>query len=117
MTDTLSIQGLRLQSVIGCLDWERKIKQSLLCDVEFDADCRKIAENDDIAQAINYVALVDAITRFADESAFKLIETFADKLAIHLLQTFPLQRIKLCIAKPGAIPQAQTVAITVEREA
>ena len=38
MTDTVFITDLKAASVIGCYDWERDIRQTLVIDMEFKAD-------------------------------------------------------------------------------
>ena len=41
--DTVFIKGLKAASVIGCYDWERNIRQSLVIDLELRADFTRAA--------------------------------------------------------------------------
>ena len=55
--DTVSIKGLKAASVIGCYDWERDIRQTLVIDLELKADFARAAETDAIADALDYAAI------------------------------------------------------------
>ena len=44
--DTVFIKGLKAASVIGCYDWERDIRQTLVIDLELKADFSRAAETD-----------------------------------------------------------------------
>jgi dihydroneopterin aldolase len=43
--DTVFITGLKAASVIGCYDWERDIRQTLVIDLELQADFGRAAGN------------------------------------------------------------------------
>ena len=44
--DTVFISGLKATSVIGCYDWERDIRQTLMIDLELKADFTRAAGTD-----------------------------------------------------------------------
>ena len=48
MTDVILIEGLHAEAVIGVFDWERKIKQRLVIDLELYTDISKAASTDDL---------------------------------------------------------------------
>ena len=49
MEDIIYIKDLRIKTIIGIFDWERKVKQEVSIDMEFPFDCKKAAETDSIA--------------------------------------------------------------------
>ena len=78
------------------------------------ADVRKAAASDDLADALDYSAVADAIAAVLREGKFRLIETAAERVAGRLLADFPLTWLRLELRKPiGA--GAYTAVITLER--
>ena len=57
MTDTVFIKGLKAASVIGCYDWERDIRQTLVIDLELKADFARAAQTDALDDALDYAAI------------------------------------------------------------
>ena len=41
MEDIIYIKDLRIKTIIGIFDWERKVKQEVSIDMEFPFDCKK----------------------------------------------------------------------------
>ena len=41
MEDVIYIKDLRIKTIIGIFDWERKEKQEVSIDMEFPFDCKK----------------------------------------------------------------------------
>ena len=121
MTDHVSVRDLRVRAVIGVHAWEREIEQTLLVSVDMEADVRKAAATDDLADALDYSAVAETIAAVLREGRFRLIETAAERVAERLLADFPLSWLRLELRKPitgtpapGA-PPAYTAAITIER--
>ena len=50
--DTVFIEDLRIETVIGIYDWERKIRQVVALDLEMAFDNRKPAASDKIADTL-----------------------------------------------------------------
>ena len=57
MEDVIYIKDLRIKTIIGIFDWERKEKQEVSIDMEFPFDCKKAAATDSIEDAIDYKAI------------------------------------------------------------
>ena len=51
--DIVYISDLRIETVIGIYDWERKIRQIVSIDLEMAADNRKAAATESIDDALN----------------------------------------------------------------
>ena len=113
MTDYVSISGLRVAAVIGVLDWEREIEQTLTFNVELAADVRRAAASDDISDALDYSAVAGTISGTVRDGKFRLIETAAERVADRLLTTHGLVWLRLEVRKP--ILDAYTAVITIER--
>ena len=114
MTDFVSVRDLSVDAVIGVHAWERDVEQTLLVSVDMAADVRKAAANDDLADALDYSAVAEAIAAVLREGKFRLIETAAERIAGRLLADFPLSWLRLELRKPIAAG-GYTAAITLER--
>jgi dihydroneopterin aldolase len=114
VTDFVSVRDLSVDAVIGVHAWERDVEQTLLVSVDMAADVRKAAANDDLADALDYSAVAEAIAAVLREGKFRLIETAAEHVAGRLLADFPLTWLRLELRKPIAAG-GYTAAITLER--
>lgn len=113
--DRVFLRGLRIETVIGIHDWERKIKQPVILDIEMATDVRCAAASDNIKDAIDYSAVSQRLIDFVSTSQFQLVETLAERCAEILQQEFGIRWLRLCINKIGAISSAQDVGIIIER--
>lgn len=115
MLDIVFIEKIEIATVIGVYEWERNIKQCLLIDLYMGWDNKQAASSDDIAKALDYAKVAQAIEDFAANSQFQLVETFAERLAALLQQQFAIAWLKLKITKPGAVAAASGVGVEIER--
>jgi dihydroneopterin aldolase len=110
---TLFINELKIPAVIGIHTWEKKIKQTLVFDLEIETDISKAANSDDINDAIDYVQICELMQSFLQDNSFNLIETLADKIANLLLQNFSLTSLRLVVRKPKVLSQIKEVGIVI----
>tara|TARA_Y100000991_G_scaffold198847_1_gene170186 strand:- start:264 stop:611 length:348 start_codon:yes stop_codon:yes gene_type:complete len=113
--DTVFISGLRATSVIGCYDWERDIRQTLVIDLKLKADFARAAETDALTDALDYAAISKRVIAVCDESRFQLLEALAEHLATLLLTEFSIARLQMTVTKPGAVEAADGVGVVIER--
>lgn len=114
--DTVFINALEVDCVIGVYDWERNIRQRLVIDLQMGWDNRAPAAGDDLNLALDYASVSSRAQAFASESAFQLVETFAERLAALLMHEFGIRWLRLRITKPGAVLAARGgVGVEIER--
>ena len=113
--DTVFIRQLRADTVIGVYDWERNVRQSVVLDLEMATDNRRAAVSDEIGDALDYAAISARVLSFINGSEFQLIETMAEQVAAIVLGEFGVPWLRLRLAKPGAVAQAQEVGVVIER--
>ena len=113
--DIVFIRELKVQTVIGAFEWERSIRQTVVLDLEMAASVAKPAATDKLEDALDYKAVADRITAFADKSSFHLVETLAESIATILLQEFGVSWLRLRVSKPGAVRSAKDVGVLIER--
>lgn len=113
--DIVFLRGLRVDTVIGVYQWERRIRQTLRLDLELGADVAAAAANDDITEALDYYAVSVRVREFVETSAFRLVETLAEQVAEMVLAEFPARWVRLTVSKPGAIRDCEAVGVSIER--
>ena len=113
--DIIVIRGLSVDTVIGVYGWEREVRQTLVLDIEMAIDNKRVAAEDNIDNALDYAAVSERVTAFVENSSFELIETLAEQVAGIVMAEFNVPRLKLCVSKPGAVANAKTVGIHIER--
>ena len=85
--DTIYIQGLRTQAIIGIYDWEREQRQPLIFDIEMDLPTFEAAQTDDISYTVDYKAVSDEVVELVGESRYELLETLCEEICQHILKT------------------------------
>lgn len=113
--DIVFIEDLRINTIIGVFDWEREVRQTVSLDLQMAWDNSRAAATDDLQYALNYKAVSDRLLQFVGESEFKLIETMAEQVCDIVLTEFSVSWLRLTLRKPGAVPQASTVGLILER--
>lgn len=113
--DKIFIRDLRVETIIGIYEWERRIKQTVVIDLELSADIRKAALSDTIEDTVSYKGVAKRVIEFVGESEFQLIETLSERIAEIILTEFDLQWLKLTLSKPGAVRGARDVGVIIER--
>ena len=113
--DTVFINDLRIETIIGIYDWERKVRQTISLDLEMGADIRRAAETDAIDDTLNYKAVAKRLIAFVEDSEFQLVETLAERIAAIVLSEFNVPWLRLTVHKPGAVRGSRDVGVVIER--
>ncbi|MEO8809128.1 MAG: dihydroneopterin aldolase [Rhodanobacter sp.] len=113
--DTVFIEDLRIDAVIGAYAWEREIRQILSFRIEMAFDCRAAGTSDSLADALDYHAAASAITTLVQASSFQLLEALAERVAQMLLCDFAPSSVTVTLRKPGAVDSAGAVGVCIER--
>ena len=115
MKDIIYIKDLRVKTIIGIFDWERKVKQEVSIDLEFPFDCKKAAKTDSIEDTIDYKTICKGVIKFVEESSFQLQESLAEGIVSLVKDEYGVEAIKLRVSKPGALRGAKDVGLTIHR--
>ena len=113
--DTVFIEDLRIETVIGIYDWERKIRQTVALDLEMAFDNRKPAASDKIEDTLDYKAVSKRLIGFVETSHFELVETLAERCAAIVRDEFRVPWLRLRLSKPGAVTGSKAVGVIIER--
>jgi dihydroneopterin aldolase len=113
--DIVFIRELKVNTVVGIYDWERRMRQLVVLDLDMGWDIRRAAASDRIEDTLDYKAVAKRVSHFVAESEFQLVETLAEKVAELVMQEFGVKWIKVVLNKPGAVSGSKSVGVIVER--
>ncbi len=113
--DRIFLDELKIETIIGIWEWERKIRQTVIIDLEMSADIAKAAATDDVADTLNYKLVAKRLQEFVGESSFQLVETLAERIAGLIRDEFDVAWVRVKVHKPGAIRGSKDVGVIVER--
>lgn len=115
MTDSVLIEGLAVETIIGVYDWEREVSQRLLVDLEMAWDNRVPAASDYVGDALDYALVSERVSAFLVQARPQLLETAAEGIARLLQDEFGVRWLRLTLRKPGAVLAAGAVGVKIER--
>ena len=113
--DIIYLHDLKIDCVIGIWEWERRIKQRIIIDLDMAWDIRPAAASDRIDDTLNYKAVAKRLISYVEASEFQLVESLAENVARLVLEEFPVPWVRLRVNKKGAVRGATDVGIIIER--
>ena len=113
--DIVFIRDLRIDTVIGIYDWERRIRQTVVLDIEMGTDIRPAAQTEVIDDTLNYKDVAKRVIEFVQDSEFQLVETLAEACVQIIRQEFGVRWVRLTLNKQGALRGARDVGVIIER--
>ena len=99
--DRIFLRDLKIETVIGIFEWERRIRQTVRLDIELATDVRKAARADSIDGTLNYKQIAKRLIAFVSESKFQLVESLAEAIARIIITEFSVPWVRVSVAKPG----------------
>jgi 7,8-dihydroneopterin aldolase/epimerase/oxygenase len=115
--DKIFLSALTVDCIVGIWEWERRVKQKVIIDLEIAADIRRAASSDRIEDTIDYKKVSKRLLAFVGESQFNLVETLAERIAQLVVVEFGVEWVRVRLNKQGAIRGARDVGIEIERRA
>lgn len=113
--DTIFLTDLRVRTIIGINDWERRVRQTVSIDLLMPTDAGAAAASDSIDDTLNYKAVAKRLVSFVGESKFHLVESMAEHIAGIVLREFGAPWVRVSVHKPGAVRGSRDVGITIQR--
>ena len=113
--DTIFLHGLKVECVIGIWEWERRITQTLIFDLDIGFDTTAAARSGAIEDTLSYQEVAKRVTAYAEETRANLVETLAEGVADILLEEFGAPWCKVRVNKRGAVTGATNVGVVIER--
>ncbi len=113
--DRVSIEGLRVDCIVGIRPHERVRPQPLEISAALNVHLARAGQSGDLADTVDYSDLARTLRRIAVEGRFGLLETMGERMCTVLLATPGVERVRLTLRKPCAIPHAAAAVVELER--
>jgi dihydroneopterin aldolase len=112
---TVEVRDLRIFGRHGVHEEERERGQDFVFDVELEVGER--GTSDRLEDAVDYVAVAEAVREVSDARHYALLEALASAVADELQRRFAPERVRVRVRKPEVRPAGLdgTVAATVTR--
>lgn len=115
--DIIYIHGLQCTCRVGVWDWEKRVDQTLVLDIDLATDIKKAAQSDDLKDTLDYKKISDRVIEYAQANTFDLIETLVEGIAETVLREFDVSWLRIKLDKGGVVKNVKHVGITIERGA
>ena len=115
MIDKVFITNLHVRGILGIHDWERVTPREIIINATMFTDTHSAAQSDDISDCVNYSEMTKKLRAHSESVARMTVEALANDLAEICLQEPRVVKVILRVDKPGAVPEADSVAVEVER--
>lgn len=113
--DTIIISELRLEILVGVYDWEKQVPQKVQFDLEFALPDGRAAKTGNLADTIDYAAVVGRIEQSLAGSHFGLLEKLAEHVADILMREFSSPWVKVSVSKLAPLKSVRRLGVTIER--
>ena len=114
--NTIIIHDLRVLTRIGVYDWERRLPQTIRIDVDIALPSAKPFATGELADALDYAAVVRRLRALAATNPHPLLERFAESVAQTVLDEFGAPSVKVRVAKLAALPGVRELGVMIERQ-
>lgn len=111
------LEGLSVYAHHGLLEEEQRLGQRFEFDVEVEITDCVACRTDSASDAVAYEAIAAVVVEVATNFRFGLMEALAEAVCAELLAEFPVERVRLSVAKTApSIPHAVARAVvSIER--
>ena len=113
--DIIFLHGLEVDCVIGVWEWERRITQKIVIDLDMGWDMAKAAASDDLSDTLSYKDVAKRVSAHVQDVKANLVERLAEDIVNILLGEFGCQWCRVRVNKPGAVTGSKDVGVVVER--
>ncbi len=114
--DRIDILDLRVFCTIGVYKVERVRKQEVRISISLWTDIRRAADTDSVTDTVDYYEVVTRVRDLVEGTTRHTVEALATDIARDIcLVGGAVERVRVQVLKPGAIPQAEAAGIEIER--
>jgi FolB domain-containing protein len=114
-TDKIQLRDLRAACIIGVGPEERRSSQEVRIDLSLEVDLEPAGHSDRLEDTVDYGALAREVVAMVEGSSFQLLEKLAEEVAGLCLARSKVERVKVTVAKPHALPSG-SASVTVLRD-
>ena len=97
--DVIELRGLRVLGRHGCLPEEEEREQPFELDLDLHVDLAPAARSDDLADTVDYGAMVAVVVAIVEGPSCQLLETLAGRIADALLGDGRVTSVTVAVRK------------------
>ena len=112
----ITIENLRLRTIIGINDWERETRQDVVVNVELELVPGTVFTHDAIDETVDYKKLNKRLIAEVERSSFFLIEKLCDHLLTMVMEDNRVRRARVRVAKPTVLRYTDSVSVECSAE-
>jgi D-erythro-7,8-dihydroneopterin triphosphate epimerase len=112
----IRINDLKVRTLIGAYSWEKVNKQELVINITIEYDASKACLFDKLKDALNYESVAAKAIKIAERSRYTLLEKLASKLLAGIMSDKRVDKARVSVGKPQALPQARCVSFELSAE-
>ena len=111
----IKIKNLRLRTIIGIYEWEKKTVQDVIINIEIDFDGKKAGKTDQIEDTVDYKKVTKEIIRIVESNSYNLVEKLASDVMNLIMEDHKVLQCQVEIDKPGALRFTDSVSIQINQ--
>lgn len=113
--DTVFVEGLKVDCIIGILPFERENVQPLIVSLNLKTDLKEAGRTGDLSLSIDYAALSLRVKEYVIARKAQLLEELGVELCDLILKEFKPQQVTVRLSKPQAVADAQSVGVEISK--
>jgi dihydroneopterin aldolase len=113
--DIIFIRDIRLDTLIGAYEFERRQPRTLRVDIEIGRATIRASKTDELDYTIDYSAVVQVVRETFSSHTFHLLEPLAELIVDLILEKFNAQWARIEVAKTGVVADAREVGVRIVR--
>ena len=113
--DIIFLREVRVDTVIGVYEWERRAPQTIELDLDIGTPSEAPCHSDNIGDTIHYGVVVERLRATLAEQHFLLIEALAEHIARIVREEFGAPWVRVAVTKLGILPGVKKVGVQIER--
>ena len=113
--DIIFLREVRVDTVIGVYEWERRAPQTIELDLDIGIPSEAPCHSDNIGDTIHYGEVVERLRATLAEQHFLLIEALAEHIARIVREEFGAPWVRVAVTKLGILPGVKKVGVQIER--
>ena len=113
--DIIYIHGLQCDCHVGVWEWEKKVTQKLMLDIDLATDITKAAASDELKDTLDYKKISDRVVEYAQANTFDLIESLVEGIAQTIMSEFSVPWLRIKLDKGAIVKGVKHVGVLIER--
>ncbi len=114
--DKVFIKDLLARGVLGITDYERRLPQDILINIEMSVDLTKAGQSDRIEDCVNYSTVAKKVFAHVEKAQRYTVEALAADIATICLEDDMVAHVWVRVEKPGAVRYSASVGVEIERD-